>query len=453
MATILIDPHPAHGHYNGSLRLANILKEYGHTVIYIGVPEYKGKIEREGYQFYSMVYLNNGIIKEDFLPYWFDCFISFFNNALLKKFLQKSKQYDALIEKVKPDLILLDVIQIQKTVVYGKYNIRVIGFDTEVASCYGPNVPPYFLTYIPRHHFLSKIYVDWLWFRYDFLKLYRISLFNKMLFFGSNLYSIYCKVAKINHVSLEKWRDVKMICTMKAMPKNLIQLILTPKSFDFPRPPKENIIYIEPYLNKRDELVFSERYLLIRDSIVELKKTHPCMKFIYVSLGTLSEGSPRREARFVRTLIKYCKKHKDHQIVFSAGNGFNISSLKSVPESLHIFNNLPQLDILKHCDLMITHGGMNSLTECILNEVPVIVYPMMVKANWDQNGNSARAVYHKIGVRGKISSMTPKSLRKNVEEICNRYEFYKENIKSMKSKLDLKNGAERAAAIIESFLK
>ena len=453
MATILIDPFPATGHYNGSLSLAKILKERGHTLIYTGPPEYREKINSEGHQFLPSNTLLLGITKDIFWRYWFDSFVSLFNNTCLKEFLKVTEQYDALIEKLKPDLILLDVLQLQKIVVYGKHKINVIGFDTRVAASYAPNVPPYSSSYVPRKNVFSKKYVDWLWFKYDIQKLVKI-FFLKIRYFGNDVNSMYRKLGKINRVDLEKWKDVQRICPLKIVPQNLFEIILTPACFDFPRPSSENMIYIDPCLEKRDALVLSERYLYVRDSILELKRNHPAMKFIYVSIGTVSGSTPKREMRFIKVLMEYCSKNKDHRIVFSIGKHFDISILKSIPDSLYIFNHLPQLDILKYCDFMITHGGTNSLIECIMNEVPVIVYPLLVgKPNWDQNGNSARVVYHQIGIRGKINTMTSSSLRKKVDEMCRNYAFYKLNIKSMNERLNPDKTANHAVARIETFLK
>lgn len=103
-------------------------------------------------------------------------------------------------------------------------------------------------------------------------------------------------------------------------------------------------------------------------------------------------------------LLKYCHSNKNRPIVFSVGNNYDIHKLPVIPENLYIFNHIPQLDILKQCDLMITHGGMNTLTECILNKVPVIVYPFA--KHWDQNGNAARVVYHGIGIRGNFKKIS-----------------------------------------------
>ena len=452
MATILIDPFPAAGHYNGSLRLANILRGYGHSIVYTGLPMYKEKIENEGYPFYTMGFILPVITKDNFLTCWFDSFVSIFNNTCLKQALKASEQYDTFIKKVKPDIILLDVFQLSKSVVYKKHNIEVIGFDTMVASSYAPNVPPYSSAYIPKNSFFSKKYVDWLWFLSD-LHAECLNFLHKILYFGNDKCSMYYKIGQINDVPLENRNAVKRVGRIKIMPKNFHELIVTPWSFDFPRPPNEKITYLEPWIEQRDELVLSERYLFVRDSIVELKKTNPAIKFIYVSIGTVSGNAPKRETRFIRILMEYCRKYNDHRIVFSIGNNYNINALKSIPESMYIFNHLPQLDILKYCDFMITHGGMNSLTECILNEVPVIVYPMLVgKAHWDQNGNSARVVYHRIGLRGKINTMTSASLRKRINDMCKNHKFYKKNIQSMKEKLNLDTAAERAVTIIESLL-
>jgi zeaxanthin glucosyltransferase len=56
--------------------------------------------------------------------------------------------------------------------------------------------------------------------------------------------------------------------------------------------------------------------------------------------------------------------------------------------------------------MVINHGGMNTIYECIMAEKPMIVFPLSLKT--DQNGNAARVVFHEIGVRGSHQEKHPK---------------------------------------------
>ena len=55
----------------------------------------------------------------------------------------------------------------------------------------------------------------------------------------------------------------------------------------------------------------------------------------------------------------------------------------------------PQLEILKHADVAINHGGINTIDECVLAGVPMLV---SCGGETDMAGNTARIVHHGIGL-------------------------------------------------------
>jgi len=94
---------------------------------------------------------------------------------------------------------------------------------------------------------------------------------------------------------------------------------------------------------------------------------------------------------------------------------------------------------------------MNSITECIFSEVPMLVYPLSF--NWDQPGNSARVVYHKLGLRGKINVDSPKTISKKIHLILGNRQIYLDNIRQMKKKFEQRNNSTEVIDIIESIIE
>jgi UDP:flavonoid glycosyltransferase YjiC (YdhE family) len=82
------------------------------------------------------------------------------------------------------------------------------------------------------------------------------------------------------------------------------------------------------------------------------------------------------------------------------------SSLRNENEHVYIFDSVPQLEVLKMASVFVNHGGLNSIKESIEAEVPMLVCPAY--ATYDHNGNAARVVYHKLGVRVDVSDATEK---------------------------------------------
>ncbi len=100
---------------------------------------------------------------------------------------------------------------------------------------------------------------------------------------------------------------------------------------------------------------------------------------------------------------------------------------------MYVFQQVPQLHLLTHCDLMITLGGMNSIAECIEMEVPMLVCPMSLKT--DQLGNSARVVYHNLGLRAHIKWDSSRKIEKRIVQILENQTAFKQNISIMKAKI------------------
>jgi MGT family glycosyltransferase len=56
---------------------------------------------------------------------------------------------------------------------------------------------------------------------------------------------------------------------------------------------------------------------------------------------------------------------------------------------------VPQTRILPHVDVVITHGGNNTVTECLHFGIPMVVLPLF----WDQYDNAQRMHELDVGVR------------------------------------------------------
>ena len=148
-------------------------------------------------------------------------------------------------------------------------------------------------------------------------------------------------------------------------------------------------------------------------------------------------------------LIEIARHCLNYRVVLSIGEFINPARLLPTPENVFVFKSLPQRHILRFCDMMIGHGGQNSITESIMNEVPVLIYPFFKGS--DLGGNSARVVYHKIGNRGNIRKESLAIFHSKIEDVLNN-PMYKENISNMKKKFEKKNSSKEALNIIKLIL-
>lgn len=156
-------------------------------------------------------------------------------------------------------------------------------------------------------------------------------------------------------------------------------------------------------------------------------------KIIYCSFGTFYTGSDRTLLSFLENLIEVIENFKDCILIVSV-NTYVIQTLQnkiSNTDNVHFFKRVPQLEVLKHADVFITHGGMGSIKEAIEYKVPMLVYPL--DPHYDQNGNALKVEAKKIGLKGnfkfeKKSDLEEKltTLLKNEEFLIKANDFYKQ---------------------------
>jgi len=97
---------------------------------------------------------------------------------------------------------------------------------------------------------------------------------------------------------------------------------------------------------------------------------------VYVSMGTAYTDLPELYARIVTEL------RDDHRLVLATGK-FDPASL---PEGALAARVQPQLDVLAHADVFITHAGMGGTCEALWYGVPTVAIPQAV----DQFTNAAQ---------------------------------------------------------------
>jgi UDP:flavonoid glycosyltransferase YjiC (YdhE family) len=182
----------------------------------------------------------------------------------------------------------------------------------------------------------------------------------------------------------------------------LPELFLCPKEFDFPSVTKRDRYYIEASI----ELQRKESHAFPWD------KVDADRPLIYCSLGSQSYQYEHNQALY-RAVIEAMKGKPDWQLVLAAGMHSNPIDFNPLPENVLVVNWAPQLELIKRASIMITHGGLGGVKECIFFGVPMIVFP----CRWDQPHNAARVVYHGLGVRGDIHNVSVSQIRSLIDTI------------------------------------
>lgn len=129
---------------------------------------------------------------------------------------------------------------------------------------------------------------------------------------------------------------------------------------------------------------------------------------IYISLGTMYSD----RATFFHTCLEALAE-SPWQIVMATGHNLDPALSGPLPPHIIVEKFVPQLEVLQHTALFITHGGMNSISEALYYHVPMVVIPQSMDQPW----NAARVAELGAGKMLTNAQVTPESLRRSIEEV------------------------------------
>jgi MGT family glycosyltransferase len=157
---------------------------------------------------------------------------------------------------------------------------------------------------------------------------------------------------------------------------------------------------------------------------------------IYLSLGSLGSG----DVDLMRTLIGTLAG-APYRFVVSKGPQHD--QLELAPNMTGA-EFLPQVSILPHVDLVITHGGNNTVTESLRYGRPMVLLPLF----WDQYDNAQRMHETGFGIRLDTYAHAPEELTGAIERLLADAPAH-ERLNALSSRLAAAPGTIKAADLIE----
>jgi zeaxanthin glucosyltransferase len=217
----------------------------------------------------------------------------------------------------------------------------------------------------------------------------------------------------------------------------LAQLTQTPKEFDFPSGHwPANFHHSGPF----------------HDASLRAPIDFPWDKLtgeplIYASMGTLQNGSEQ-----LFNAIAAAAQAPGRQLVLSIGANLDGSKITPLATNTIVVKNAPQIDVLKRATLCITHAGLNTVLESLSAGVPMVAIPITN----DQPGVAARVAYTHAGVVLAFKKLTgdagAEKLRAAIETVL-KDTSYRDNAQSIQRAIVSINGLEKAADIVDRTLR
>jgi zeaxanthin glucosyltransferase len=395
MITVAVLLDPEEGHLLASFWLSRWLKNYGYRVCYLGIPDTEESVRDQGFEF---------------IPIWKDAFPrgSYKRQGKTeqekKSFLgplARGEVLDEAVAALRPDVMLvLSLYYSAGLAIYFRYKIPVVFFtpylrhDSRVKSC--ESVMGDFLNGRPG---------------------------------VADLFELLIKA----RVQLGGFKDlVELVLKFP-------ELVLLPGAFDLPERGNEpGVHYLGAGVDmKRKEESFAWARI---DSTLPL---------IFCARGSQVLLQQESSQRFFQIVFEAAAARPGWQFIIATGAGFKTEDLSAVPRNVMLSPWVSQLEVLSRADLMINHGGFNTVKECILLGVPMVVLPL--KDFRDHPVCAERVAYHGLGVQSDIAQVTSVELVALVDQVLNDRSF-KLRVDSMREKFCQQDRPDLAARVIESVI-
>src|SRR5262249_39830827 len=165
---------------------------------------------------------------------------------------------------------------------------------------------------------------------------------------------------------------------------------------------------------------------------------------IYASMGTILNG----RVDVFRAILAAVAKNKNSQLVLSIGDQIDPEQIGPIPKNAIVVKRAPQLELLKEATACITHAGLNTVLESLVQGVPQLAIPV----TYDQPGVAARIAHNKTGVVTSLDKLTADHLAFLLNEALTD-PTYRENARKLQKAITEANGLSVAADLIEKSLQ
>ena len=177
------------------------------------------------------------------------------------------------------------------------------------------------------------------------------------------------------------------------------------------------VVYTSPEFQPCSK-TFSDKYYAfvgpsVRPATDEIEKRRD--KLIYISMGTVNNDTMPFFKNCVSAL-----KDTEYQVIMSVGNLVSVEEFGELPENISVYSHVDQIAVLKKADVFISHCGMNSASESLYFEVPLVMLPQTT----EQRGVAERV--SSLGAGIKLCKSDAESISNAVNEVLDN-SYYKQN--------------------------
>jgi MGT family glycosyltransferase len=167
------------------------------------------------------------------------------------------------------------------------------------------------------------------------------------------------------------------------------------------------------------------------------------MPLAFISLGTTPLND---RPDFFRTCLEAFAA-TPWEVAMAIGDRIGVSELGEIPDNVEVRAFFPQLEVLRHATVFLSHTGMNSTMEALYFGVPLVAFPLQP----EQEANARRVEDLGLGRRLPADALSPARIRTLIAEVGDDQEI-RRNLEAMRLRVRGAGGPTAAADAIEHFL-
>lgn len=425
MATILCVTSNLSGPFYSTVELARRLASAGHHVTCASSVEARHTVECQGLEFLALE------------PNRYPNFLADDNKkSLLERLRRRRWRCDRAmaslgvdhlprtIDRLAPDLILIDGENHEQIIAASTTGRPLVLLNSFVSIWRRPGLPPPHRLAIPGVGWKgTRPGMEVLWLELRLRKM-RTAWSHQIRRVGCDRLSLLRRLAAASGFDFRRKTDASQ-WLMPFTYRQLPVLSLHAREFEFPHQPPGRVSYVGPMLlEKRGDEAATRRARAELETLFARRRSGR-RALIYAGFGSFFST----DLDFLRRLLEAVAAREDWDLVLSLGGRIEPEALGPLPKNVFAFGWVPQLEVLRHADVAVIHGGINTVDECVLSGVPMLVY---CGFETDMAGNTCRVVYHQIGLSGDRRRDDPRAIREQIDRLL-RQPCFADNIHRLRA--------------------
>jgi zeaxanthin glucosyltransferase len=225
---------------------------------------------------------------------------------------------------------------------------------------------------------------------------------------------------------LTAFRHINDVCS------DLATITQLPHAFEFPRKFPSSLFYTGPFADSRAR----------RPTAFDWSRLNG-KPLVYASLGTVLNSVPW----LFRTIAEACSSLPVQLVLSLGGGALCPEDLGYLGGNVLTVHYAPQMEILRRATVTITHAGLNTVLESLMEGVPLVAIPL---AN-DEFGVAARIRWSGSGSVLSFKDLTAQRLRGVIVEVISD-EKYRMAARRLREQIRRADGLRQAGDIVENVL-